>query len=94
MECAFCVLSAQNIRNTGSVSVQVITTTEEGSRRPKSACAEENKAYVEGGEDMIVLQEDKPGTHKSLRKTASDLQVGKSFISSVAGQLELKPGIS
>jgi len=52
----------QKLRKTGSVDRRV------GSGRPRSARTEENIDLVD---DLIVSQEDKPQTHKTVREIAA-----------------------
>ena len=52
------------IDTTGSVSRQV------GSGRPLSACTNENCAIVA---DIVLSQEDNPGTHRMIREIEKDL---------------------
>ena len=59
------------IRATGSVARKT------GSGRQKTVCTEENKDRVE---ELIQSQEENPGSHKSLREVASELEVSKSFV--------------
>ena len=70
------------IRTTGSMAGKI------GSGRPRSASTQENKSHVE---EIIQSQEGNPGTHKSLREIASDLQLSKFSVQRKASDLKLKP---
>lgn len=70
------------IRATGSVARKT------GSGRPKTVCTEENKDRVE---ELIQSQEENPGSHKSLREVASDLEVSKSSVQRMAKSRDLQP---
>jgi len=71
----------KRIKETGT------TDRKQGSGRPRTAATEENKAYVE---EFIASQEEAPGTHKSQRKLASDLNVSRSSVRRMTKELNLK----
>ena len=71
----------KKIKETGS------TKRKAGSGRPKTASTAENKAYVE---EVIVSQEDQPGTHKSQREIAKDLNVSRSSVRRMTRAANLK----
>lgn len=58
-----------------------------GSGRPVTACTAENLEYVE---ENICSQEDNPGTHRSQRQIASDLDVSRSSVRKMTKTLNLK----
>ena len=58
-----------------------------GSGRPRTAVTNANKNYVE---EFIVSQEDRPGTHKSQRQIAKDLNVSRSSVRRMTKILNLK----
>ena len=69
------------IKNTGTVVRKT------GSGRPKTAISDDN---IERVEELVQSQEE-PGTHKSLREAASDLNVSKSSVQRMVKKLKLKP---
>ena len=74
----------KKIKDTGS------TSRKQGSGRPRTAVNDDNKAYVE---EMIVSQEDQPGTHKSQREISRDLNVSRrpTSVRRMTKELNLKP---
>ena len=58
-----------------------------GSGRPRSARSAANRDTV-GNE--ILSQEDQPGTHKSQRKLATQMNIGQSSVSRIVKDLGLK----
>ena len=72
----------KKIKDTGS------TSRKQGSGRPRTAVNDDNKAYVE---EMVVSQEDQPGTHKSQREISRDLNVSRTSIRRMTKELNLKP---
>ena len=71
----------KKIRETGSAERKP------GSGRVRTATTVENKDYVE---EMIVSQEDRPGTHRSQRQIASDLDVSRRSVKRMTNELGLK----
>ena len=71
----------KKIKDTGS------TSRKQGSGRPRTAVNDDNKAYVE---EMIVSQEDQPGTHKSQREISRDLNVNRTSVRRITKQLNLE----
>ena len=65
---SFVSYQIKKIKDTGS------TSRKQGSGRPRTAVNDDNKAYVE---EMIVSQEDQPGTHKSQREISRALNVSR-----------------
>lgn len=63
------------------------TSRKPGSGRPRTATTEEKRSYVE---EMIASQEDEPGTHKSQRQIASDLDVSRGSVQRMTKELGLK----
>ena len=81
--------------NLSSVSYQIKkikdtgwTSRRQGSGRPRTAVNDDNKAHVE---EMIVSQEDQPGTHKSQREISSDLNMSRTSVRRMTKELNLKP---
>ena len=61
----------KKIKETGS------TEHRKGSGRPVTATTEENASIFE---ELVCLQEDEPGTHNSIRQTAPQIVISKSFV--------------
>ena len=74
----------KKIKDTGS------TSRKQGSGRPRTAVNDDNKGYVVL-EEMIMSQEDQPGTHKSLREISRDLNVSHTSVRRMTKELNLKP---
>ena len=55
-----------------------------GSGRPKSSCTQENIEIVE---DLILSQEDKPGTHLSQRKIAKQSGIHRSTVQRISSKI-------
>ena len=53
------------------------TNRKQGSGIPRTTVNDDKKAYVE---EMIVSQEDQPGTHKSQREISRDLNVSRTSV--------------
>ena len=71
----------KNIDETGS--------TEPGSGRPRSVRTEEN---IENIGDMILSQEDHPGTHKTPTEIADELEIsGRSMKRFIEEDLQVRP---
>ena len=71
----------QKLRQTGS------TDRKQGSGRRRTATTDENKEYVA---DVIVSQEDNPGTHRSQRQIARDLGISRTSVQAINKELGLK----
>ena len=69
------------IKETGS------TARKEGSGNPRSARTEDNKDSVE---ELILSQEDNPGSHKSQREIARELSISQASVNRLSKDLELK----
>ena len=52
-----------------------------------TAVNDDNKVYVE---EMIVSQEDQPGTHKSQRGISRDLKVSRTSVRRMTKELNMK----
>ena len=74
----------KKIKDTGS------TSRKQGNGRPRTAVNDDNKVYVE---EMIVSQEDQPGTRKSQREISRDLyiNVSRTSVRWMTKELNLKP---
>lgn len=70
------------IRQSGTTKRKV------GSGRPRTATTQEKRECVE---EMIASQEECPGTHKSQRQIAEELQVSRQSVRRMATDLGLKP---
>ena len=69
----------KKIKDTGSTSIYIGN---------KTAVNDDNKAYVE---EMIVSQEDQPGTHKSQREISRYLNASRTSVRRMTKELNLKP---
>jgi len=71
----------KKIKDTGT------TSRKPGSGRPRTVTTNENQDYVE---ETIVSQENEPGTHKSQRKIASELNISRTSVRRMTKNLGLK----
>ena len=71
----------QKIVQTGSINRR------KGSGRPLSACTTKNVKIVE---EMILSQEDKPGSHKSAGRLAKELDISKRTVRRISKRAGLK----
>lgn len=71
----------KRIKETGS------TDRKPGSGRHRTATTEDNKTRVE---ELIASQEDQPGSHKSQRQIAHDLNISRGSVQNITKKLHLK----